>query len=169
MAKNASSSVSKETRDGSKVTSTTSAWPVWSLHTSLYVGCSRSPPAYPAAVSMTPGISANRASTPQKHPAPNVARSIATVNCSFTAPVLLGWGFQSSACPAPFSLSANLRPASLSVSSPRFGASAADSILDASTSILSSTAVLKTASSIRAACISRLIDPLSSNPIWVMY
>ncbi len=35
MAKNASSSVSKETRDGSKVTSTTSAWPVWSLHTSL--------------------------------------------------------------------------------------------------------------------------------------
>src|ERR1017187_7609659 len=85
-AKNASSSVSYDTRPGSNVTSTTSACPVRSVHTSLYVGCSSSPPSYPAAVSSTPGISANRASTPQKHPAPNVAFSIATLCCSFAVP-----------------------------------------------------------------------------------
>jgi predicted secreted acid phosphatase len=40
------------------------------------VGRSSEPPSYPTAVAVTPGIAAKAASTPQKHPAPNVAFSV---------------------------------------------------------------------------------------------
>jgi hypothetical protein len=59
--------------DGSYFTSTTSAWWVVPLHTSLYEGCVDVPPAYPTAVSDTPSSDQNKRSAPQKQPMPNTA------------------------------------------------------------------------------------------------
>src|SRR5690242_19634102 len=54
----------------------TSACPVRPLHTSSYVGLGVSPPAYPTAVTTTPGVSQNLRSAPQKQPIPNTACSV---------------------------------------------------------------------------------------------
>src|SRR5450631_3184694 len=42
----------------------------------LVTGSVELPPSYPTAEAVTPGMAANAASTPQKHPAPNVAFSM---------------------------------------------------------------------------------------------
>src|SRR5690606_39753533 len=67
------SSVSYDTAEGSKTTSTTSACPVRAVQTSSYVGLGVCPPAYPTAVEYTPGVCQNRRSAPQKQPSPNTA------------------------------------------------------------------------------------------------
>src|SRR5690606_38196579 len=72
--------ISKSSYDimfGSKVTCTTSAWPVSPEQTSRYVGFPGAvPPVYPETTFSTPFISFNTASMHQKHPPPTVANSI---------------------------------------------------------------------------------------------
>src|SRR6266704_1515245 len=61
------------TRAGSYTTWTTSACPVYPEQTSSYVGFGVTPPAYPTAVEITPGIFQNIFSAPQKQPMPKTA------------------------------------------------------------------------------------------------
>src|SRR6266702_6305759 len=73
--KNTSSSSRYEISSGSKVTWTTSAWPVVPVHTSSYEGWGTCPPAYPDCTPTTPRSSRYTASRHQKQPPARVAIS----------------------------------------------------------------------------------------------
>src|ERR1700726_97556 len=86
------------------MTSTASACPVRCEHTAPYDGAWGKPPVVPHVVAVGPSTCSNTDSTPQKHPAPNVAVSMVRVcldagsanhpagRLSFTCPVAYAGG-----------------------------------------------------------------------------
>ena len=71
--------------DGSKITLTTSAWPVRLPHTCSYVGFSTCPPEYPGVTSETPLSPISASSTHQKQPPPR------TISSRESSPVVGGF------------------------------------------------------------------------------